>query len=395
MEVDNFENAESESKFYLANQRLLLTYKTHIDKQRVKDYFKESWNVKEIHICHEMGDIICPYEHSHVYVDFGRRFQSRNCRVFDWEGIHPNIKKVKSKFHVDNCYKYLAKEDPDCAYCLDLASKKFDVVTVLEAPSALDAMRAAKNANDAVALGRLHDMYALEDNDDSWDLNEEVRLKWWPWQKEIIEMVKNRPTEDNLIWWIWDPKGRNGKTTFSKNMWINNPKDHLYIGGLGSSRDVVECLIKGKKNGWRGRVVHINLTRQNEQHSIYNALEGISDGVMTRQKYDGGTFNFKCHWCIVYANWPPEVDKLSIGKWRIKKLIGMEADAKLVDVDANSMVKCYDDIGNLWIKGKYKPIDINVSDITVSKRPVRLTDGSYISVDAKLDAELDVPSDEE
>ncbi|GAG62188.1 unnamed protein product, partial [marine sediment metagenome] len=88
---------------------------------------------------------------------------------------------------------------------------------------------------------------------------------------------------------------------------------------------------------WRGRVCHINLSRQNDKLSIYNALEGISDGIMTREKYDGGTFNFKVHWCIVYANWPPDVDNLSLGKWRIKKLVGKENKAKLVNIDPQKL----------------------------------------------------------
>ncbi|GAG62181.1 unnamed protein product, partial [marine sediment metagenome] len=270
MEIDNLENIEQPNKnFYIANQRLFLTYSSHIDKIKVKAYFVEKWKVKEMHICHENGDIQIPYMHSHVLVDFGKRFQSRNSRIFDWEGIHPHIKKIKTQKHIDNCYTYLAKEDPDCKYCLKLIKKGF-LSSVWDAENKISAMENARNANDALAIEKLYDLKP-NNTDDSWDSDEECRFKWWNWQLELINMTKNKPVEDNLVYWIWDETGRNGKTTFSKNMFLNNKQDHFYIGGLGSSRDVCETLIKAKKNGWRGRVCHINLSRQNDKLSIYNA----------------------------------------------------------------------------------------------------------------------------
>ena len=105
-----------------------------------------------------------PYEHTHVYVDMGKIFQSTSSRIFDhpcnykipdggrkirisdvdringsvttdpldeykWlhpdmigpleeamddrKARHPNIKKIVSKEHRLNVYKYLAKEDHD------------------------------------------------------------------------------------------------------------------------------------------------------------------------------------------------------------------------------------------------------------------------------------------
>lgn len=341
MDVDNFDEiVKKNGKFRVQNRRLFLTYKTHIDKQRVKAWMKEKFEVEEIHICHENGDEKCPYLHSHVFVDFSKTFQSTNCRIFDWENIHPNIKKVKTAKHINNCYKYLAKEDPDCKYCLDLIKNGFNIETVLQKSSPIEAMKDAKNANEALAISRLHENYSHVDNKDSWDDSADDDFELWDWQKEILSMIAVKPKRKTMgiVNWIYDTKGQNGKSTLCRTLERNDSKHIAYIEGLGSSRDVVETINTKRKNGWTGRVLLINLSRSSERFDFYNVLENLSDGAMTRLKYNGGDIRYKAYHVVVFANWPPKVEKMTSERWKIKQLFGKGNTAELVSIDSRVLL---------------------------------------------------------
>lgn len=341
MNVDNFDNiVKKNGKFRIANQRLFLTYKTHIDKQRVMAWMKEKFKAEEIHICHENGDETCPYPHSHLYVDFGKNFQSTNCRIFDWENIHPNIQKVNSAKYINNCYEYLAKEDPDCKYCLDLVKKGFSIETILQKASPIEAMKDAKNANEALAISRLHENYGHIENKDSWDDSADDDFELWNWQKEILSMITIKPTRKDMgaVNWIVDPGGQNGKSTLCRTLERNDSKHIAYIEGLGSSRDIVETINAKRKNGWTGRVLLINLSRSSERFDFYNILENLSDGSMTRLKYNGGDIRYKAYHLMVFANWEPNVNRLSFDRWRIKQLSGKGANAKLSVLDPKGII---------------------------------------------------------
>ena len=89
--LEDAKEAEAPGKpFRVQNQRFFLTYKTHLNKELVASFFGEK-NVKECICAHERADESSPYEHTHVYVDFGRNYQSTNARIFDFQSIHPNL----------------------------------------------------------------------------------------------------------------------------------------------------------------------------------------------------------------------------------------------------------------------------------------------------------------
>lgn len=339
---DNYPPINKNKKFYLANQRYLLTYKTHINKKEFKTWctnsFKKYKKLK-IHIAHESGkgDEITPYKHSHMVLDFEKRFQSRDCRIFDYNNIHPHIKKITSKKHLENCYRYLTKEDPDNKHLLDLCSKSFDVVRdVFEAKTKLDAIADSKSATDALARARLYDDHNDFLNSDSWSSSDDLDL--YEWQKDIVRMIALKPKQKGLIHWIFDSTGQNGKTTLCNYLVDTDPKHNYTLYGLGASRDVAENIDTGLHKGWTGRCLHINLSRST-QNGFYESLEQLSDGRMTKMKYSGGDIKYRNYYLIVYANWLPNVDMISLSRWRISKLIGSGSNASLIKLDVNDLVK--------------------------------------------------------
>jgi len=116
-------------KWRLYAQKLMLTYKTHVDKDAMREMIETKTKrpgLKFLRIAHETADSQNPYLHSHVLVDLESRFQTTNCRFFDiideesGETIHPHIKIVGSYQHWENSKNYIAKEDPEHA---DLLTK--------------------------------------------------------------------------------------------------------------------------------------------------------------------------------------------------------------------------------------------------------------------------------
>jgi len=336
---------EKKGKFRFANSRVLLTYKTHIDKADLKAYIASKCGgqceIMEIYSAHETGDKETPYDHTHTFVKFSKTFQSRNCRIFDYGGIHPHIKLVTTNKHEENVMKYLAKEDSSNE---DLLYKKTNerVSEILAAQKPTDAAKKSKDISEAYLTMRMNYEFGNAQFDDSWNSSEgnDVIDKGmgYSWQRRMIATLSGKPARRGLIYWIYDAQGQNGKTTFAAHCRNSDPKHHILLSRLGDSRDVAETILtEQKRTGFTGRCFHINLSRDDFTNVNYNTLEQIADSEMMRTKYNGGKLNFRSYYTIVYANWPPDWYKLSDERWRVFKLVRNEGEK--VDVVMQPMSK--------------------------------------------------------
>jgi hypothetical protein len=145
-------------------------------------------------------------------------------------------------------------------------------------------------------------------------------------------MISVKPKRTGIIHWIYDPFGQNGKSTLCRLLELNDSKHVAHLEGLGTSRDVVETVIHKRKNGWTGRVLLINLSRSAGRYDFYNVLEQLSDGSMTRLKYNGGDIRYKAYYVIVFANWLPDYQQITPTRWNIKRIVGVGEYAELREV---------------------------------------------------------------
>ena len=84
----------------IANRRLLLTYKTHLDKDAWIEWISTKTGTPDfVRLAHETGDKTNPYNHTHCVIDFGKVFQTINMSYFDYENIHPHIRVLKALKH--------------------------------------------------------------------------------------------------------------------------------------------------------------------------------------------------------------------------------------------------------------------------------------------------------
>jgi hypothetical protein len=99
--------------FRLQARKLLLTYPGWIEKEQLDRHIREITGCEDIQvkIAHETGDT--GHKHTHAAVDLGKTFNSRSARVFDIDGVHPNIQIPKSNVHWERIVKYLDKDDQE------------------------------------------------------------------------------------------------------------------------------------------------------------------------------------------------------------------------------------------------------------------------------------------
>lgn len=308
--LSDAKDVETEGKrFRIQNQRFFLTYKTHLVKEDVASFFGEK-NVKECICAHERADESSPYEHTHVYIDFGRNYQSTNARVFDFSGIHPNIKVIRSGKHLENIWAYLCKEDKSNEHLLSRITKKTLFDTVAACKSVQDVMRMATRPNDAMGLCAL---YALRDREQV-----EIKPLSQEWQLELATELEGKPHNRKIIWY-YDAVGGTGKTEFS--VYMQASKLATVMSQLGGDRDSGQLIETARDNGWDGKVIIIDIPRQGEHRSIYSPLEAIKNGLVTNVKYRGGTTTYPCPHLVVMANFLPRIHEMSLDRWDVRELL--------------------------------------------------------------------------
>ncbi len=139
--------------------------------------------------------------------------------------------------------------------------------------------------------------------------------KLFPFQEKILNLLKTTPN-DRTVHWYWDDKGGCGKTSLVKHVCMNSKA--LMVSG--KANDVKFAISKWFENEIDLDVVFFNLVRSVEDYVSYDAIESVKDGIFFSGKYESGQTIFDSPHCIVFANFPPDVKKLSYDRWNIIKI---------------------------------------------------------------------------
>lgn len=134
-----------------------------------------------------------------------------------------------------------------------------------------------------------------------------------PIQVELIEILKPEP-DDRTIHWVFDKEGGAGKTTLAKHLCLKYPNEVLYL--TGKAADMKYGVTKHlEKNDLK--IVLIDLTRSIENFVSYEGIEAIKNGIFYNTKYESGMVVFNCPHVVIFANFEPELGKLSADRWNI------------------------------------------------------------------------------
>ena len=132
-------------------------------------------------------------------------------------------------------------------------------------------------------------------------------IKLEKWETDIIDYLHG-PKPRRTIYWISDPNGSHGKTTFIK--YIFNAFDSVAMFTNGKSADLAHA--------WNGeQIVLFNLVKSAESHINYEAIESIKDGLIFSPKYDSKTKIYDTPYVIVFSNGPPDFTKLISNRWHV------------------------------------------------------------------------------
>lgn len=136
-----------------------------------------------------------------------------------------------------------------------------------------------------------------------------------PWQQELKEILDEEP-DDRTIHWYWEEEGNMGKTAMAK--YICSKYDALFLSGKASdSKHIVAKYVNS------GKTLHaavFGFPRSMEEYVSYEGLESIKDGIFCSGKYDGSMVMYNPPHVFVFANFAPDMSKLSMDRWRVKKI---------------------------------------------------------------------------
>lgn len=153
--------------------------------------------------------------------------------------------------------------------------------------------------------------------------------KLYAWQKDVLEIIRTEP-DDRTIHWLWEKKGCAGKTTFCKYL------SHKFgaVPLEGKKNDILYCaaIFESDIYVW-------DLERSMEEYVSYGALEKIKNGYFMCSKYESKPVIRNCPHVFVFANFEPDVSRLSKDKWNI---VHIGSDDELEEVEYGSATESDD-----------------------------------------------------
>jgi hypothetical protein len=135
------------------------------------------------------------------------------------------------------------------------------------------------------------------------------------WQQELLDMLDSEP-DDRTINWVVDIEGNAGKTSLAKSLCIKYPNGVLYMGG--KSADIkygVFKFLQNEKNDLK--ICIFDFTRSIEGYVSYEAIESIKNGIFFNTKYESEMCLFDPPHIVIFSNWEPELNKLSLDRWNV------------------------------------------------------------------------------
>lgn len=143
-------------------------------------------------------------------------------------------------------------------------------------------------------------------------------LKPYAWQEGILLKIKNKCSNDRVINWYWDSKGCSGKTTLAKHICMNNDRA-IYVNGKGT--DIKCAIAQMKKEGKElPEIIIFGFPRSSENYVCYGAIEELKDGIFFSGKYESGMIIMNSPHIIVFANFSPDLEKLSRDRWNVNQI---------------------------------------------------------------------------
>lgn len=141
----------------------------------------------------------------------------------------------------------------------------------------------------------------------------EIKLRGW--QLEAEKCLRDQG-DGRSINWFWDSKGNTGKSAFVD--WVLKNIDDVVLFTKGNSSDICSQILLLEKDPV---VCIFDFARDTNGHISYQALEELKNGTINSGKYKGGWKRLEWYpVVIVMANFPPEMNRLSVDRWKVTNI---------------------------------------------------------------------------
>lgn len=134
------------------------------------------------------------------------------------------------------------------------------------------------------------------------------------WQQDLWDRVVPWVENDRKVYYVYDPKGNKGKTTFAKQL---VQEGHTIVVD-GKSTDIYSALADMEEaEAEPPKYIIWNMSRDNKGVS-YKAVEQVKDCMFFNSKYRSKMVCLP--WSpvvIIFSNQPPELEKLTYDRWEV------------------------------------------------------------------------------
>jgi len=139
-------------------------------------------------------------------------------------------------------------------------------------------------------------------------------IVWKPWQQELLEELGSKPDDRKIIWY-YDKVGNTGKTFFAK--WRYQLDKYTAVVQGGNAKDIYHIISKRTDDT---KTVIIDMSRCSEFMIDYNLIENVKNGYFQSGKYNSQFVSMPSPHLVVFANFKPDIEKLSEDRWDIRIL---------------------------------------------------------------------------
>lgn len=154
--------------------------------------------------------------------------------------------------------------------------------------------------------------------------------KFYYYQRELLKIILSEP-DDRTIYWLYEEKGNTGKSTFSKYLGFK----HNAVILSGNKSDMLYTSATYETD-----LYIVDISRSEKNKLNYESLESIKNGFYNSPKYESKPIIRNNPHIIVFSNFMPELNKLSLDRWKVHKI---DLDKKIWNFMSEDELIVFDD----------------------------------------------------
>lgn len=157
------------------------------------------------------------------------------------------------------------------------------------------------------------------------------------WQKFLLEKIRQEPDGRKIIW-CFDREGGQGKSTFSKFLYMN----HQALMLPTKQNDAFYVVAKAFNDNHPLNLIVFDIPRSSKEFICYGVMEKVKDGFISSGKYESCSVAYAPPHVLVFSNEPPDRSKMSSDRWEVYELYDFNAIPYGDDVDQANEIRGYE-----------------------------------------------------